>query len=886
MSQQRQQQQLHQSQRDSYNQITKIKITETETITQKPQTDFKIIQIESKKKIPIPISSKKRKLHKNIHIEEFDYEQDYASNYEETKTSIRIPYNTENKSSQPRRSSKTKIINIKYPNKPQPTNKLSSYIIRNNSSGHTCKNFNTNINFNNSNSNSIATSSIRGSRRGSRSPNYNRSIINLSKNPSQRNVFRANNTNNCNSNKEIPITFNPLYQNELTTNGWEESNFEPYEHESYKVYGGNSNFCTPLRYTINNNININNNEKEYNPNIHYYDHAYLENEIQPQKSEKEIFEDKVIKIQSVYRSYYIRKNITYNLNMFLVVKNLIDVLYVIYHKRRERFVWFKLRQFYFYRKEHYLKNYYGIKVSKIPVMYKKFFKVDGYSLLKKEYCDSFQYIHINDNNNNNEQLDQINIKDKMLKQLLVVKMLKEEMNLRLNLKKFQLHGIIYQRDNNMKCSLLRSIVQKKDNNVNENLRKMFRKFYYISVMKQMKNNLNKTKFDIIYRRLIKIVNKKEKDMNDIMQKWFYVMYRGGISGYECGNENISKAKGKLRSVVKTKIDKDNKLKYKMFMKLYFMSLYNVVNNKNNGKIQTKEFVINILQKEENDNGNNRYNEDKWMSPFDNVLSSINEKKQYKNEFNDINNNNKSHKQKVRHLRKLITIKNKNINDKLKFYFHKFYSNGIISNLLKSSKHVYSTYPRSSNIIIQNQKRNEQITLKLIKLYFNIEKNNLLFAKNIFSQWNLISKLLLLKNETTPKKKKRKSLKKSLKDKSIETEYTNYTTITTTDINNNPSFSSPKKLTKTSKKKKQSTSNDIPFDPNMNIVIPISSPITTQNSQNEEIIIIPDNTTTNIHHNFPHFHPDSQSEEVEYDDDQQAHLKNIIHMMISSKSNVN
>jgi uncharacterized protein YdhG (YjbR/CyaY superfamily) len=295
-----------------------------------------------------------------------------------------------------------------------------------------------------------------------------------------------------------------------------------------------------------------------------------------------------------------------------------------------------------------------------------------------------------------------------------------------------------------------------------------------------------------------------------------------------------------------------------------------------------------MQKEENDNGNNRYNEDKWMSPFDNVLSSINEKKQYKNEFNDINNNNKSHKQKVRHLRKLITIKNKNINDKLKFYFHKFYSNGIISNLLKSSKHVYSTYPRSSNIIIQNQnqKRNEQITPKLIKLYFNIEKNNLLFAKNIFSQWNLISKLLLLKNETTPKKKKKKSLKKSLKDKSIETEYTNYTTITATNINNNPSFSSPKKLTKTSKKKKQSTSNDIPFDPNMNIVIPISSPITTQNSQNEEIIIIPDNTTTNIHHNFPHFHPDSQSEEVEYDDDQQAHLKNIIHMMISSKSNVN
>ena len=874
MSQQRQQQ-LHPSQKDSHNEITKIKITETETITQKPQTDFKIIQIESKKKIPIPISSKKRKLHKNIHIEEFDYEQDYVSNYEETKTSIRIPYNTENKSSQPRRTSKTKIINIKYPNKPQPSNKLSSYIIRNNSSGHTCTNFNAN----NSNSNSIATSSIRGSRRGSRSPNYNRSIINLSKNPSQRNVFRANNNVNCNSNKEIPITFNPLYQNELTANGWEESNFDPYEHESYKVYGGNSNFCTPLRYTMNNNVNVNmnNNEKEYNPNIHYYDHAYLENEIQPQKTEKEIFEDKVIKIQSVYRSYYIRKNITYNLNMFLVIKNLIDVLYVIYHKRRERFVWFKLRQFYFYRKEHYLKNYYGIKVSKIPVMYKKYFKVDGYSLLKKEYCDSFQYIH----NNHNEQLD---IHHKLLKQLLVVKMLKEEMNERLNLKKFQLQGMIYQQDNNMKCCLLRSIVQRKEKNDNANVRKMFRKFYYISITKQMKNNLNKTKCDIINRRLIRIVNKKEMDLHNIMRKWFDIMYRGGVSGYECDNENIRKAKGKLRSVVKTKIDKDNKLKYKIFMKLYFMSLYNVV-NKTNGRIQTKEFVINIMQKEENDNGNNRYNEDKWMSPFENVLSSINEKKQYKNDCNDVNNNNsKPHKQKVRHLRKLITIKNKNINDNLKFYFHKFYSNGIISNLLKSSKQVYSTHSRSSNIVIQNQKQNDQLTPKLLKLYFNIEKHNLLFAKNIFSQWNLISKLLLLKTQTTPKKKKKKSLKKPLKDKSIETDYTNYTTITTTtNINNNPSFSSPKKITKTSKKKKQS-SNDIPFDPNMNIIIPISSPITNQNLQNEEIIIIPDNTT-NIH-NFPHFHPDSQSEEVEYDDDQQTHLKNIIHMMISSKSNVN
>ena len=584
MSQQRQQQ-LHPPQKDSHNQITKITITETETITQKPQTDFKIIQIESKKKIPIPISSKKRKLHKNIHIEEFDYEQDCVSNYEESKTSIRIPYNTESKSTQPRRSSKTKIINIKYPNKPQPSNKLSSYIIRNNSSGHT----NANVN-NNSNSNSIATSSIRGSRRGSRSPNYNRSIINLSKTPSQRNMFRVNNNVNCNSNKDIPIAFNPLYQNELPTNGWEESNFDPYEHEPYKVYGGNSNFCTPLRYITNNN-NINNNEKDYNPNIHYYDHAYLENEIQPQKTDNELLVDKIIKIQSVYRSYHIRKNITYNLNMFLVIKNLIDVLSVIYHKRRERFVWFKLRQFYLYRKEHYLKNYYGIKVSKIPVIYKKYFKLDCYSLLKKEYCDSFQYIH--NNNKENEQSDRMNVRNKMIKQLLAVKMVKEEMNGRLNLKKFQLQGMIYEQDKNRKCNLLKHFVHRKENNVNENLRKQFSKFYYITIMKQMKINLNKTKCDILYRRLTRIVNKKEKDLHDTMQKWFDKMYRGGVTGYEYG-ETMNGRKAKLKSVVKTKIAEDNKLKYKTFMKLYFMNLYTNPNNvnKGNGRSQAKEFVMN------------------------------------------------------------------------------------------------------------------------------------------------------------------------------------------------------------------------------------------------------------------------------------------------------
>ena len=61
---------------------------------------------------------------------------------------------------------------------------------------------------------------------------------------------------------------------------------------------------------------------------------------------------------------------------------------------------------------------------------------------------------------------------------------------------------------------------------------------------------------------------------------------------------------------------------------------------------------------------------------------------------------------------------------------------------------------------QEQERQAQIIAKLNKIYYRVERNNLLVEKNVFGRWNLRSKLLRLK-ETAPPKKKKKAINKLL-----------------------------------------------------------------------------------------------------------------------------
>lgn len=933
---------------------SKIKISESETTTIRSPAEYKVIKESvTKKYIPIPIPSKKKIIHKTYHMQEWDYDQEEEYlKYENSKHSIRFP----NKRSQPRKSSQPHIINLQNSQR-QHSNKISSFIIRNHS----------NSNYNKQN-NIITSFSKRANLKSSRSPTYNRSIIYTNKSPPQasnpivmKTPYRKNGYIQL-MKSSIPFQESQFENNQKNNNTrfpCEESNIYPYDQETYNIYGDNSIFCTPLRETPVNKNTHQYEEREINPYIHYHDYDF--NEIKPnnliEKTPDEIYIEKIIIIQSNYRGHLTRKYITYHLNMFFKLQSLIDVLDHIYNKRKERFVWYKLKQYYHHKKNYYLKNYYGIQITKIPTIYKKHIHIRFRQapILKKELCETFEYVNETPSVQKLEnyiKLYQLRLKNRILNQLLKIKANKDEQRLRNNWKKFHVNGIEMERikeENKLKEQLnqiknskvklmLKEQVQRSENK----LKKGFQKFYYAGVMKQMTMTPEQRNYENAMRKLKKIVLHKDEKLKQILKNALMKFYYGGIlRQVAIGNNPVVEQlrrsfkeeiihtqpeivqdeekdkikKRKVRLLINKKLEAYKNELHQRFMKFYFRGLYRQMTNPSpnpssiNDKQQEPIITSSIPQQNQNINEFPIITNDNVNINDNNLNSNNNIITEQETPQEPINEESKSRKQKARELRKLINKKNKNNNSKLKYYFQKFYTKGIISQFVKAPKRfikqsnyadnnsnsdinsdqreIYSTSQIELSRAMQakleeeekkrleeekqEQERQAQIIAKLNKIFYRVERNNLLVEKNVFGRWNLRSKLLRLQESAPPKKKKKKGVKKKTKEKNEEVDVS----IQNEDIQN--SDNKKKKVLK-SKKKKINKGDEEEHEHEKNISSFTNTSEINDNNDKDNV----DNKDENIEESNKDNNNTIHEEEQE-NEDERAQMKFLIRMMLGNKS---
>ena len=151
--------------------------------------------------------------------------------------------------------------------------------------------------------------------------------------------------------------------------------------------------------------------------------------------------------------------------------------------------------------------------------------------------------------------------------------------------------------------------------------------------------------------------------------------------------------------------------------------------------------------------------------------------------------------KARNLRKLMMKKEKEKLDKLRFYFYKFHSNGMLYQLRKNAKKNLSAKNVIVNMddIINIEKKMEEKELtyldkKLIEMeiekeklrqkkiealkniFYKTDRQYIIIKKKIFEKWNLRAKILSLStiknNLHKSDVKKKKKLKKSTKSKKV------------------------------------------------------------------------------------------------------------------------
>ena len=151
--------------------------------------------------------------------------------------------------------------------------------------------------------------------------------------------------------------------------------------------------------------------------------------------------------------------------------------------------------------------------------------------------------------------------------------------------------------------------------------------------------------------------------------------------------------------------------------------------------------------------------------------------------------------KARNLRKLMMKKEKEKNEKLKLYFYKFHTNGMLFQLKKNTKKSYSC----KNIVVnldnnENEIKEKEITLldkKLMEkelekqklkqqrisalqnIFYKTDRQYTIIKKKTIEKWNLRAKILSLakisKNDLKRSERKKKRLKKNCRSKTAKIE---------------------------------------------------------------------------------------------------------------------
>ena len=371
-------------------------------------------------------------------------------------------------------------------------------------------------------------------------------------------------------------------------------------------------------------------------------------------------------------------------------------------------------------------------------------------------------------------------------------------------------------------------------------------------------------------------------------------------------------KRKVRLLINKKLEAYKNELHQRFMKFYFRGLYRQMTNPSpnpssiNDIQQEPIITSSIPQQNQNINEFPIITNDNVNINDNNLNSNNNIITEQETPQEPINEESKSRKQKARELRKLINKKNKNNNSKLKYYFQKFYTKGIISQFVKAPKRfikqsnyadnnsnsdinsdqreIYSTSQIELSRAMQakleeeekkrleeekqEQERQAQIIAKLNKIFYRVERNNLLVEKNVFGRWNLRSRL---QESAPPKKKKKKGVKKKTKEKNEEVDVS----IQNEDIQN--SDNKKKKVLK-SKKKKINKGDEEEHEHEKNISSFTNTSEINDNNDKDNV----DNKDENIEESNKDNNNTIHEEEQE-NEDERAQMKFLIRMMLGNKS---
>ena len=584
--------------------------------------------------------------------------------------------------------------------------------------------------------------------------------------------------------------------------------------------------------------------------------------------------DCIVFIQSCYRGHLTRRSLYENLRYFYRIHSASEIIKGVFDKHNQRLFYRKANKYVVYLNSVYLKKIVRIDVNNLPQYYKRNVR---YTLLRKDKGEAFQVLRkrigtsVNsgsgsyhseihnivynvtmDEQQQHDKMYKMKLQNKILKQLLIMKLQKEENNLRQRFLKFkgtdkERYDALLKRNKEQQLrNLLKKKIDKKDNELKRN----FAKFFYLGVMREMtmtqeerealqtqkklkhivnnktlkENNTNKLKaFKQFYlnglvKELKKAVDKTKQQQEHINQQSKTIeelrnSIQQQVNEKETAptqlipQEELDKIKQrKVKKLINNKIKDDKKFLHDQFVKFYYNGLYKyMVHDKPKEdmlKLQQLQQELNEVKEQQQQQQQQtaampqqqqQPQHDKLVPkksleieiPADNTNTNVLSPQQQQNEGTT------SSKNKAKELRKLIRNRAKMNREKLRKYFDKLYTNGIIRSLKNAPKILSQTNTpvNKEQIIytssqpeqqkteqqqeeerIENEKaqkakeREDMIRKRLDKIVYQIDRNNLLVSKSVFSKWNLRTKLLRLK-EVKGKKKKKKSVSPTNKSSS-------------------------------------------------------------------------------------------------------------------------
>ena len=271
-----------------------------------------------------------------------------------------------------------------------------------------------------------------------------------------------------------------------------------------------------------------------------------------EREEREFLDQNVTMIQSNFRGYIARKTLYQNLNYFYNLHTAADMLNAVLDKRDERLFWNNFKKYVFNKKQLYIKNNIDLKLNNIPAMYRRNIVLTklGLGIVKRELSESFQFIvkkkkdpadksKVEYTTEYEEVVDyKMKLKNKTLRQLLIMKMRKEEREIGNAFKTFWRNGLekelkeekkeLIKDKKTLTKEKLRHIIKNKINKKDKLLRKNFAKFYYLGVMREMTMTEEQRRQIAQQRKLHKIVKAKETTKGKLLKSGFMKLYYCGI----------------------------------------------------------------------------------------------------------------------------------------------------------------------------------------------------------------------------------------------------------------------------------------------------------------------------------------------------------------------